>query len=100
MNHEQLLARPSLWASLVNEEPRIYVSRGLDSGAGHWREQRAVFGGEWRAPESAAVFKRKRPCGCLLQNRNLPGNVHLLPELPRLAKRQPLVCLFRRLPDG
>src|SRR5580692_5659763 len=53
--HDEFLAGRAVRVATFAEEPGIYGDRGVDAGAGDWCEYVAVFRGERRFVESAAV---------------------------------------------
>src|SRR5580700_11048931 len=66
--HDEFLARCAVWVAGSAEEPGVYGDCGADAGAGDRGKYGAVFGGEWRVAESAAVSGPRPTCGSILEH--------------------------------
>src|SRR5205085_9383387 len=67
--YEHNLARPALWRARVVAESGLRAGRGVDAGAGHWREHGHLLGrargavAPFALPAAGAVGLDARGCG-------------------------------------
>ena len=90
-------AGPALRPPHAAQEPRIHRDRDIDPRARHWRQHRYLLDRQRSAPKPAALSASGTARRPAREQAQLRVRLHLLPQLPGLAKRQPLVFVDGRL---
>src|SRR5262245_234543 len=87
------VSRLEIWRANVTEEPGIQRRGYSDARAGDWRERGALFGGQRRAAQSAALSAARATCRAQPAPAEYRRGFYLVPEFSGLAKGESeLLC--------